>query len=96
VLRNRYVLERELGRGGMGTVYRALGPQQARPAAAASSRGIKVLREELARRPDALQILRREAHQAQSLSIPASSTSSISIATATIISSRWSCSMASC
>ena len=29
-----------------------------------------MLREELARRPDALQILRREAHQAQSLSHP--------------------------
>ena len=70
VLRHRYVLERELGRGGMGTVYRALDrnkqglPPQHRHVA------IKVLREELARRPDALQILRREAHQAQSLSHP--------------------------
>jgi serine/threonine protein kinase len=70
VLRHRYVLERELGRGGMGTVYRALDrnkqglPQQHRHVA------VKVLREELARLPDARQALRREAHQAQSLSHP--------------------------
>jgi len=70
VLRQRYVLEHELGRGGMGTVYRALDrnkqglPPQHRHVA------VKVLREELARLPDALQALRREAHQAQSLSHP--------------------------
>jgi serine/threonine protein kinase len=70
VLRHRYVLERELGRGGMGTVYRALDrnkqglPPQHRHVA------VKVLREELARLPDALQVLHREAHQAQSLSHP--------------------------
>jgi len=70
VLRHRYVLERELGRGGMGTVYRALDrnkqglPPQDRHVA------VKVLREQLARLPDALQALRREAHQAQSLSHP--------------------------
>ncbi len=70
VLRQRYVLEQELGRGGMGTVYRALDrnkedlPPQNRYVA------VKVLREEFARRPDALQALRREAHQAQSLSHP--------------------------
>ncbi len=70
VLRNRYVLEQEIGRGGMGTVYRALDrnkqglPPQQRHVA------VKVLREELAHRPDALEVLRREAHQAQSLSHP--------------------------
>jgi hypothetical protein len=70
VLRHRYVLESELGHGGMGTVYRALDrnkqglPPQQRHVA------VKVLREELARVPDALEALRREAHQAQSLSHP--------------------------
>ncbi|MBK7904574.1 MAG: protein kinase [Proteobacteria bacterium] len=70
VLRQRYVLERELGGGGMGTVYRALDrnkedlPPPNRPVA------VKVLREEFAHRPDALQALRREAHQAQALSHP--------------------------
>ena len=70
VLRQRYVLEQELGRGGMGTVYRALDrnredlPPQNRYVA------VKVLREEFAHRPEALQALRREAHQAQSLSHP--------------------------
>jgi serine/threonine protein kinase len=68
VLRERYVLERALGRGGMGTVYRALDrnkqglPPQNRYVA------VKVLHEEFARRPGALQTLSREAHQAQSLS----------------------------
>ena len=70
VLRQRYVLEQELGRGGMGTVYRALdrNRQDLRPQARYVA--VKVLREEFARRPDALQALRREAHQAQSLSHP--------------------------
>jgi len=70
VLRQRYVLEQELGRGGMGTVYRALdrNRQDLRPQDRYVA--VKVLREEFARRPDALQALRREAHQAQSLSHP--------------------------
>jgi hypothetical protein len=70
VLRNRYVLERELGSGGMGTVYRALDrnrlglPEEIRCIA------VKVLHAELAARPDALQTLRQEFYQAQSLSHP--------------------------
>jgi hypothetical protein len=70
VLRSRYVLEREIGSGGMGTVYRALDrnrlglPEEIRCIA------VKVLHPELAARPDALQTLRQEFYQAQSLSHP--------------------------
>jgi serine/threonine protein kinase len=70
VLRNRYVLEREIGSGGMGTVYRALDrnrlglPEEIRYIA------VKVLHPELAARKDALQTLRQEFYQAQSLSHP--------------------------
>jgi serine/threonine protein kinase len=70
VLRHRYVLERELGRGGMGTVYRALDRNKQGLTPQHRHVAVKVLREELARLPDALQALRREAHQAQSLSHP--------------------------
>jgi serine/threonine protein kinase len=70
VLRNRYVLDREIGSGGMGTVYRALDrnrlglPEEIRCIA------VKVLHPDLASRPDALQTLRQEFYQAQSLSHP--------------------------
>jgi serine/threonine protein kinase len=70
VLRQRYVLERELGRGGMGTVYRALDRNKEDLPPPNRYVAVKVLREEFAHRPDALQALRREAHQAQALSHP--------------------------
>ncbi len=70
VLRQRYVLERELGRGGMGAVYRALDRNKEDLPPPHRYVAVKVLREEYAHRPDALQALRREAHQAQALSHP--------------------------
>jgi serine/threonine protein kinase len=70
VLRQRYVLERELGRGGMGTVYRALDRNKEGLPPPNRYVAVKVLRDEFAHRPDALQALRREAHQAQALSHP--------------------------
>ena len=70
MLRQRYVLERELGRGGMGTVYRALDRNKEDLPPPNRYVAVKVLREEFAHRPDALQALRREAHQAQALSHP--------------------------
>ena len=70
MLRQRYVLERELGRGGMGTVYRALDRNKEGLPPPNRCVAVKVLREEFAHRPDALQALRQEAHQAQALSHP--------------------------
>ena len=70
VLRQRYVLEQELGRGGMGTVYRALDRNKEDLPPPHRYVAVKVLREEFAHRPDALQALRREAHQSQALSHP--------------------------
>ena len=70
MLRGRYVLEAEIGRGGVGTVYRALDfnrtglPPEHRHVA------LKILGENAARRPDAVDALRCEYHQAQSLSHP--------------------------
>ena len=54
-LRDRYVLERELGRGGMATVYLAQDVTHDRPVA------LKVLHPELLRDPKSVERLRREA-----------------------------------
>ncbi len=70
VLRNRYVLEARLGRGGMGTVFKALDryrcdlPENNRYVA------IKFLHESAAGRPEILSSLRSEFHCAQALSHP--------------------------
>jgi serine/threonine protein kinase len=70
VLRNRYVLEARLGRGGMGTVFKALDryrcdlPEDNRHVA------IKFLHESAAGRPEILSSLRSEFHCAQALSHP--------------------------
>ncbi len=70
VLRGRYVLQEEIGRGGVGTVYRALDRNRAGLPHEQQCVALKVLRDEHARRPEALLALRREFHQAQSLSHP--------------------------
>jgi Protein kinase domain/Calx-beta domain len=70
VLRGRYVLHEEIGRGGVGTVYRALDRNRAGLPHEQQFVALKVLRDEHARRPEALRALRREFHQAQSLSHP--------------------------
>ncbi len=70
VLRGRYVLQDEIGRGGVGTVYRALDRNRAGLQHEQQYVALKVLRDEHAHRPEALNALRREFHQAQSLSHP--------------------------
>ena len=70
ILRGRYILDAEIGRGGTATVYRAIDlnrvglPDDGRYVA------LKVLREEAARQPGAVDALRHEYHQAQMLSHP--------------------------
>ena len=70
VLRERYVLEDRLGTGGMGTVYRALDRNRLDLAYEHRHVALKVLRDEFARRPEAVAALRREFLQAQSLTHP--------------------------
>ena len=70
VLRDRYVLQDEIGLGGVGTVYRALDRNRAGLPHDQQFVALKVVREEHARSPDTLHALRREFHQAQALSHP--------------------------
>jgi serine/threonine protein kinase len=69
-LRDRYVLHDEIGRGGAGTVYLAFDRNRAGLPHEQQFVALKVLRQEHARRPETLHALRREFHQAQSLSHP--------------------------
>ena len=69
-LRGRYVLQNEIGRGGAGIVYRALDLNRAGLPHKHQYVALKVLREEHACRPDAVDALRREYHPAQLLSHP--------------------------
>ena len=70
MLRGRYILEAEIGRGGGGTVYCALDLNRAGLPPEHRHVALKILGENAARRPDAVDALRREYHQAQSLSHP--------------------------
>ena len=70
MLRGRYILEAEIGRGGVGTVYRALDLNRGGLPPGHPHVALKILGENTARRPDAIDALRREYHQAQSLSHP--------------------------
>jgi serine/threonine protein kinase len=70
MLRGRYILEAEIGRGGVGTVYRARDLNRAGLPPTDHYVALKVLGEQAARSPDAVHALRREYHQAQLLSHP--------------------------
>src|SRR5579863_6570759 len=68
VLRDRFVLVEELGRGGMGVVYKAY--DRSRGDAKERYVAIKVLNEEFKRHPLAVRALQREARKAQKLAHP--------------------------
>jgi serine/threonine protein kinase len=70
ILRDRYILHDEIGRGGAGTVYLAFDRNRAGLPHDQQYVALKVVRAEHARRPETLHALRREFHQAQSLSHP--------------------------
>lgn len=70
VLKSRFVLDREIGRGGMGIVYRAVDRRRLEAAHDDPYVALKVLNAELLRNPDSLRILEAEARRAQSLSHP--------------------------
>ena len=68
VLRDRFVLVEELGRGGMGVVYKAF--DRSRGDVKDRYVAIKVLNEEFKRHPLAVRALQREARKAQRLAHP--------------------------
>jgi serine/threonine protein kinase len=70
VLRGRYVIESQLGSGGMGTVYMALDRARAGHSEANAHVAIKVLHEQTRGRADVVSKLRREFYCAQALAHP--------------------------
>jgi eukaryotic-like serine/threonine-protein kinase len=70
VLRGRYVIESQLGSGGMGTVYKALDRSRIGLIEASPHVAVKVLHEQTRDRPGALSKLRREFYCAQALAHP--------------------------
>jgi serine/threonine protein kinase len=70
VLRDRYVLESLLGRGGMGTVFKALDRRRIDLSEGDRYVALKVLDENISQRPEILADLRREFYCAQALSHP--------------------------
>lgn len=70
VIKDRFVLESELGHGGMGVVYRALDRRKEEAQDRDPYVAIKILNEEFRRHPSSLIALQREARKAQQLAHP--------------------------
>ena len=70
ILKNRFVLDREIGRGGMGIVYRAVDRRRLEASHQQPYVALKLLSNEIRRGPDALRALEAEARRAQDLAHP--------------------------
>ncbi|MET0498347.1 MAG: serine/threonine-protein kinase [Steroidobacteraceae bacterium] len=70
VLKERFVLERIIGRGGMGTIFRARDLRKEEAQDRHPYVAVKVLNEDFRRHPEALISLQREARKAQTLAHP--------------------------
>jgi predicted Ser/Thr protein kinase len=70
ILKNRFVLDRLLGRGGMGEVFAAVDRRKLEALERHPYVAVKVLNDEFRRHPDALRALESEARRAQELAHP--------------------------
>ncbi|HKR36454.1 MAG TPA: serine/threonine-protein kinase [Steroidobacteraceae bacterium] len=70
VLKERFVLEEIIGRGGMGTVFKALDIRKEEAQDRHPYVAVKVLNEDFRRHPEAFKALQREAKKSQSLAHP--------------------------
>ena len=70
VLKERFVLEEVIGRGGMGTIYRARDLRKEEAQDRHPYVAVKVLNEDFRRHPEALKALQRESRKAQALAHP--------------------------
>ncbi|HVA11629.1 MAG TPA: serine/threonine-protein kinase [Stellaceae bacterium] len=70
IIKDRFVIESLLGRGGMGRVFRAVDRRMVEAENASPYVALKVLNDDFARHPRAFQALEREARKAQLLNHP--------------------------
>ncbi|MDL2398836.1 serine/threonine-protein kinase [Rhizobium mayense] len=70
ILRDRFILDAEIGRGGMGIVYSAVDRRRLEAGAGAPYVALKLLNDEFRNNSDALRVLEAEARKAQSLAHP--------------------------
>lgn len=70
ILRDRFILDMEIGRGGMGVVYSAVDRRRLEAGNAQPYVAVKLLNDDFRSNPDALRILEAEARKAQILAHP--------------------------
>ncbi|MBD8876720.1 serine/threonine-protein kinase [Roseibium polysiphoniae] len=70
ILRDRFILDVEIGRGGMGVVYSAVDRRRLEAGNAQPYVAVKLLNDEFRTNPDALRILEAEARKSQMLAHP--------------------------